>query len=227
MTFSEKSVLEPSSESPRPPRVWSSRPWFSTGVLVTCVAVYLLCPVGVPMPQTVPGLWEAMCLYGPAVTAGQWWRALTAVLVHGGPLHVALNMWVLTSLGFGLERGIGALKMALVSLVGALGAAAMTLAFGYNQVTVGASGMILSWAGVMLPLLNRQGRRAIGGWLLQIAVLSLLPGISWQGHLGGFLAGLPCGAALRLKGGFWPAVGVLIALSAGAVYFAATRLHEG
>jgi hypothetical protein len=111
--------------------------------------------------------------------------------------------------------------MVAVSLAGALGAGALTLLLSYDRMTVGASGMILSWAGVLLPIMNRQGQRSIVLWLVQIAALSLLPGISWQGHLGGFLFGLPSGFALRLGPvRFWIAEAVVIAAAAGLALYA-------
>ena len=33
--------------------------------------------------------------YGPFLMQGEWWRLVTAGFVHGGILHILMNMWVL------------------------------------------------------------------------------------------------------------------------------------
>jgi membrane associated rhomboid family serine protease len=71
------------------------------------------------------------------------------------------------------------------------------LAFDFERTTVGISGVILTWAGATLPLVGKSGRKELGVWLVQVAVISLLPGVSWAGHLGGFLFGVPFGMSLR------------------------------
>jgi rhomboid protease GluP len=81
--------------------------------------------------------------------------------------------------------------------VGAFGSAAFILLFDWNRPTVGVSGVILAWVGAMLPIATRYGRWALGLWLLQVLVISFIPFVSWSGHLGGFLFGLPCGWAMR------------------------------
>ncbi len=136
-------------------------------------------------------------LYGPLVAEGQWWRALTTVFAHGGPLHLILNMSVVYSLGFPFERGLGSARFALISLICALGASATVVLLAFEKPTVGASGMILGYAGAMLPAASQQVRKNLLIWLVQIAVISLLPGVSWQGHLGGLVWGLLCGLALK------------------------------
>ena len=42
--------------------------------------------------------------YGPAIAQGQWWRLITAGFLHGGLLHILMNMWVLFDLGAQLEE---------------------------------------------------------------------------------------------------------------------------
>ncbi|GAC1531572.1 MAG: hypothetical protein NVS3B10_26960 [Polyangiales bacterium] len=64
----------------------------------------------------------------------------------------------------------------------------------------GASGMILGWAGLIVPLLSRDNLARFGRFLLLNALISFLPGVSWQAHLGGFVAGLACGLLLRFQG---------------------------
>lgn len=141
-----------------------------------------------------------LALYGPLVQRGEYWRMLSTVFEHGSPLHLLFNMSVVYTLGFMLERAVGSLRFLGLSLVTALGSSSFALLFNFDVPTVGASGMILGWAGAMVPIATQQGRRELGIWLVQVVVISLLPGVSWAGHLGGFLFGLPCGVALRLGG---------------------------
>ena len=192
----------PNERPPSGPAVPLPRPWVSYAVLVGAVGLFLVeqfLPVSrlVLADGTRLGRLPPLALYGPAVQAGQYWRLLGAVLEHGGILHLVFNMSVVVTLGFTLERGIGSLRFLGLSLVTALGASTFSLLFDFNVPTVGASGMILGWAGAMLPISTRQGRQDLFIWLAQVAVLSLLPFVSWAGHLGGFLFGLPCGLALK------------------------------
>jgi membrane associated rhomboid family serine protease len=139
-----------------------------------------------------------LALYGPLVQRGEYWRILSCAFEHGGALHLLFNMSVVYTLGFMLERAIGSWRFLGLSLVTCLGSSAFALFFNFEVPTVGASGMILGWAGAMVPISTRQGRQELVTWLVQVVIISLLPGVSWAGHLGGFLFGLPCGIALRL-----------------------------
>jgi rhomboid protease GluP len=140
----------------------------------------------------------SLMLFGPLVKDGEWWRVLMTVFEHSpNPLHILFNMSAVWTLGRVLEFGIGPYRMLITSVVGALGSAFFVLLFNFDQPTVGASGVILAWGGAILPIATQHGRRSIGMWLAQVAVISLIPGVSWAGHLGGFLFGLPCGFAMR------------------------------
>jgi rhomboid protease GluP len=209
----------PYSEAPPPPPAplrQAKLPPFCTGVIAVCVAVFLAQAARLD-PQALA--LQNWALYGPAVQAGQWWRVLTTVVVHAGILHIVFNMMVVVNLGFAVERLLGTPRMAAVSLVSALGAAALVLAFAFPFPTVGASGMILGWAGALLPVVNRQGQKNLAWLLVQVAVISILPGVSWQGHLGGFLAGLACGGLLRWGGRrfnlLWPVLALALAVAIG------------
>lgn len=138
-------------------------------------------------------------LYAPSVREGQWWRTITYAFAHGGVTHLLFNMLATSALGVPLERKIGTLRFVQLSLVTCLGSAALVLLVPYNPPapTVGASGIIFGWAAALLFLLGRAQVRELGKLLLLNAAISLLPGVSWQGHLGGFLFGLPCGLFLR------------------------------
>lgn len=166
-------------------------------------------------------LFEAGVLSGPGLNRGEWWRLVTWLVTHGGPLHLFFNLSALWTLGRMLEFSIGSWRFLLGSAVGTLGSALFVLLFNFDARTVGMSGVILSWLGLALPVSNPTARRQLGVWLVQIVVVSLLPGVSWAGHLGGFLAGLPAGLALRKGRGVFAmvmpvllfALGVLVVLA--------------
>ena len=211
MAIGERRVLEPTDVQPTspPPRVRMSVPWVGGAILGVCVIVALI------DLATRGGIQDLGALYPEAVRTGEWYRIVTTHFVHGGPIHLVFNMSVVWTLGFSFERFIGSGRFLIASIVSALGASTFVLALSPYP-TVGASGMILGWAGAMLPVANAVARRALGLWLVQIAVISLLPFVSWQGHLGGFLFGLACGVCLKL-GVFKVAAPFLVAGSVAAV----------
>jgi membrane associated rhomboid family serine protease len=112
-----------------------------------------------------------------------------------------------------------------ICIVTALGSSAFALLFNFDVPTVGASGMILGWAGAMIPIATEQGRKELGTWLVQVVIISLLPGVSWAGHLGGFLFGIPCGVALRMgRAVYTVALPLILFITAVVAMFAA---HPG
>ena len=175
-------------------------PWVCYAYMAVCISIFLLGT----LLGGADGSWnKAFGLFLPAVQDGQWWRILSCHFLHGGVLHVAFNMFVLYSLGRNLEVHLGHGLFLWASVLGALGTALFSMLFSAPYVVmVGASGVIISWAGVMLPLVTRHARKELLFWFAQIALLSLLPGISLAGHAGGAIAGLLCGVALLpfLKG---------------------------
>jgi rhomboid protease GluP len=202
----------PDPQPPAPQQMRQRWPVVCCTVLVGSVLMFILGRNHLlpPLSQAPEGMELAaigipLAIYGPLVEQGEYWRLLSCVFEHGDIVHLFLNMSVLYSLGFMLERAIGSWRFLGLSFVTALGASAFSLLFNFDVPTVGASGMILGWAGAMLPIANEQGRRELGFWLVLIALISVLPlfsdkmpKVSWAGHLGGFLFGLPCGVALRL-----------------------------
>jgi len=185
-----------------------------------------LCVLAFGASARFPALHDAGVLYGPAVARGEWWRLLTTALLHGGPLHLVFNLSAVWTLGRWLERVLGTGRFALLTLVGTLGSSAAVLAANFTTPTLGISGVILAWAGFALPISDPSLRQQLRIWLLQVAALSLLPGISWAGHLGGFLAGLPVGLALRGGARRFDLVLPVVALAAAAVIAGALLIHR-
>lgn len=164
-------------------------------------------------------------LHGPLVFRGEWWRVFTFLVTHGGALHLLFNLSAVWTLGRVLESGLGSVRFLLASVIGGVGSAALILLVNFETRTVGLSGMILCWLGVLLPIAKPSARRQLLLWLMQIAVISLLPGVSWAGHLGGLLSGLPLGISLRFgPKAFSRAVPVVAFVVAALAYLAGARL---
>jgi rhomboid protease GluP len=185
------------------PRLYVAR-----ALLVVCVAVYALTGVlGAGIDPTS----QALARWGGNIrlltTAGEWWRLFTCMFLHGGPLHLLLNMWILWSGGPLLERllGNGGFLVAYL-LSGLFGSVASLFWNPPNVVSVGASGAIFGLYGALLGLLLRHRHtvpRPLWEPLLKNGALflglNLLFGLSHKGidvaaHVGGLCAGALCGA---------------------------------
>ncbi|MEP6631454.1 MAG: rhomboid family intramembrane serine protease, partial [Lapillicoccus sp.] len=125
--------------------------------------------------------------------------------------HILFNMFALWQLGPYLESLLGRLRFALLYLVSAVGGSAgvilmaaappagtspsvaTAVAQGWFTQVVGASGAVFGLFGALLVLNRHLGRSTagIGVILLINAVIGFtVPGIAWQAHVGGFVAGL-------------------------------------
>jgi membrane associated rhomboid family serine protease len=136
-------------------------------------------------------------LYGPAVASGEWWRVLTAQVEHHGFLHLAVNGTSILGFAPFIERRIGGVRLAVASAIAGLFSAAFALYFSWAGYTAGASGMIIGWLGLGLLIVEARWRRVLLQWAVFNVIVSLAPGVSWAGHLGGFVGGLGCGALIR------------------------------
>ena len=84
----------------------------------------------------------------PAIRAGEWWRLLTPVLLHGNLLHLATNNFALNSLGPLTERLSGRTRFAAVYV--AAGVAGSLASFAMSPApAVGASGAIFGVGGAL------------------------------------------------------------------------------
>lgn len=135
-------------------------------------------------------------LLGADVAQGEYWRLLTAAFLHGGLVHIALNMYALYLFGPFVEQTVGRWRYIATYITLAIGSSVCVYVLEDPLTpTIGASGAVFGLFGLALIFLIRT-RQSITGMLVLLAVngfISLGNGISWQGHLGGFLTGLALG----------------------------------
>jgi membrane associated rhomboid family serine protease len=175
---------------------------FALGVIAVTVAISLFCDyAGDPGQQ----LGELLALIKPLVAVGEVWRLVTVVLVHGGLIHLGLNMYALWLVGPFVEQLYGRSRFLLFYIVTAVGASLTSFAFSDSPASVGASGAIMGMFGVLItaefvhrPMMGRQSRGMVGQ-LVGMAAITLLygvvsPGIDNLAHAGGLATGLALGA---------------------------------
>ena len=98
--------------------------------------------------------------FGPATQDGQWWRLGSALFLHFGLIHLALNMWALWDVGRLMEQLLGRWRFALLYLgSGVLGNLLSLVVQGNVAVSGGASGAIFSLYGALLVFLWRERRQ--------------------------------------------------------------------
>ena len=181
--------------APQPVRgglVRAGAPLVTYGLIAANVAVFLL------------QLSSRMVVYRLAlvplfVASGGFYRLVTSAFVHSGLLHLLFNMYALYVLGPPLERHLGRLRFALLYGLSALGGSVLVYLFSaINAPTVGASGAVYGLFGATLVAakrLNLDVRWVVGLIAINLVLTFSVPGISWQGHLGGLITGSLVAAA--------------------------------
>ena len=123
------------------------------------------------------------------------WTIITSAFVHANLIHIGVNMYSLYVLGVPLERFLGRWRFIALYLIGAIGGS-VGVEFLSKAGALGASGAIFALLGVLILFARRLGFST--AWLIAIGVVNLaygfiVPSVSWQGHVGGLVAGLLIG----------------------------------
>lgn len=134
-----------------------------------------------------------------AILAGELWRLITPLLLHGSLMHIGFNMYALLVIGVGVESRMGHARFLLLYLVS--GFAGNVFSFFFTDAySLGASTAIfglLTAEGVFLylnkDLFGKRAQRALSNIVVIAAVnlfIGMSPGIDNWGHIGGLLGGL-------------------------------------
>jgi membrane associated rhomboid family serine protease len=147
---------------------------------------------------------HAGIVYPGGVADGEWYRLITSAFLHSPPegsfgvTHILFNMWALWVIGPQLERVLGRWRFTALYLLSALGGSVLLYLVDPAGAAVGASGAIFGLFGAFFVIAKRLNAPA--GGIVFLLVLNLVitftvPGISWEGHVGGLLVGGALAAA--------------------------------
>ena len=182
----------------------------------------LAATIGIGLSMFVFGqqdLWlDLLALDKAGVQAGEYWRLVTPILVHGSLIHLGFNMYALWIIGPTVETLYGSPRYLFIYLACAVAGSTASYVFSPALFSVGASGAVFGLFGVLLvadrvhkPALTRNARNLtmqIGTLIaINLVIGFTIPGIDNAAHIGGLLAGAWLGFVLVPKGAtlgsFW------------------------
>jgi len=137
------------------------------------------------------------------------WTIVTNLFIHANLWHVIANMLTFYFFGTSLARLIGQNKLLMVYFGGGLlGNILFILLASPFSIAIGASGAVFSLGGALaimrpklrvfifpIPVPIQLWIAVIGGFL----IISFLPNIAWQAHLGGLVFGFIAGYFFRRR----------------------------
>ena len=138
-------------------------------------------------------------MYQGALEDGEYVRLIASAFLHFDIYHLASNMFCLVIYGMSLESKIGSVKYALIYLIGIIGSSLLiNITGGPNSLHAGASGAV--WALMTATLIYNLRNSLNPAYALRGIIVNLLysfsAGVSWQGHIGGGIAGMISAAFL-------------------------------
>lgn len=197
--------LEQAQAQARPVRsrlgfTMSSGPPIATYVLMAVnIGLFLLGPV------LIGDAWEGYLGLWPGYTdelgamyidvGNEWYRWITSGFVQFSWMHLLFNMLALWQLGNVLEPSLGRSRFLLLYFGSLLGSSAGVMLLANSGVHGGASGAIFGLIAAYGVILNRLKLPVtqvvvIAAIFIGAPLLGIMSGVSWQGHLGGAVAGL-------------------------------------
>ena len=178
-------------------------------ILVSALAILFAYQSSILVGGFIPARLSGLAWVSPAVPAvlTPW----TSALLHGGWLHLGINMVMLALVGRHVERVVGASGLVIAYAVGALAASAAQFAAGPSSMVpmVGASGAISALFALFAIFFGEPKRFTrnqkvnrwihvawlLAAWIVIQLMTEMLAGgqgvlLATPAHIGGFVAGL-------------------------------------
>ena len=145
-------------------------------------------------------------LLPPQYFNGEFFRFFSAMFLHAGNLHLALNMFSLYIFGSRVEKHYGRSSFSIIYTVAGFSGSLASFMLS-RSISVGASGAIFGLAGAVLVMTKLTGRDLEGlnfHTMLMFIIINLafglaIPNVDNFGHIGGLLGGVVSGYFLYKK----------------------------
>jgi rhomboid protease GluP len=173
-----------------------------------------------PVSQSLGEVWQGFSSqvlllfggkYGPTIYQyGQWWRLVTAGFLHGGLLHIGMNMWVMFELVAEVEQFYGTSRLVIIYILSTITGFFLSLLWAPSTVSIGASAACFGLIGAMMAIGLRQRsdpmshaiRSYYRRWAIYGLIFSFMPfmHIDIAAHVGGLAGGFVAGYLAGLPG---------------------------
>ncbi|MEM9299191.1 MAG: rhomboid family intramembrane serine protease [Bacteroidota bacterium] len=135
---------------------------------------------------------------------GDWWRLISSIFLHGGIMHLFLNVYGLVLAAIFVEPIFGRTRYFILYFISGICGSLASIYWYENTISVGASGAIFGLYGSILGLLLTKefegGKKAIfllvGPYVGINLLFGLTGGIDNAAHIGGLIAGAISGLIL-------------------------------
>jgi len=145
------------------------------------------------------GVIRAGALTRAGVVSGEWWRLVSAIVLHGSVEHLVGNAIALLVLGMMCEHAFGRVQFLFLFVMSGLAGSVLSMLMSPGP-SVGASGAIFGLQGAAIVLFRRHRDRLImrarrigvvlGVWALYtLAQGAFAPFVDNGAHIGGFIGG--------------------------------------
>ncbi len=150
---------------------------------------------------------NSFCIHGPSIRAGQYYRLITGIFLHGGLLHLLFNCYALNIIGSQLESFLGKPKFLMIYLISGISGALFSMIFGGDYASIGASGAIFGLMGSLVYfgyhyrvfLGNIIKSQIIPLIIVNLGLGFILQGVDNSAHIGGLIGGAIITMALGIK----------------------------
>ncbi len=152
-----------------------------------------------PLTALSPDSWSLVLLGAsgtiPIDHYHRWFSLITANYLHGSLLHIFFNMLALHQLAPLVTREFGSFRFIVIYALGGVFGFWVSYLAG-TQLSIGASAAICALIGAIFYYSKSRGGtygrvlfREVGGWLIGLFLIGLIPGVDNWGHAGGLIAG--------------------------------------
>ena len=176
-------------------KIFSSKKPIITYIIIgLCIIMFIVSGFGMDTLELV----RYGANFGPLIRDGEYYRLIASMFLHGGLMHIFLNMYSLYVVGPRVEDFFGKWKYVLIYLASGIGGSLLSVSMNGDVVSIGASGAIFGLFGALLYFgYNYRGYigTIIRSQILPIILYNLIigfmiPGIDMWGHIGGLIGGL-------------------------------------
>jgi rhomboid protease GluP len=145
------------------------------------------------------------------IDQGEFWRLVTPVFLHIGPLHIIFNSYALWIVGPQVEKLYGSARFTIIYILAGIAGVAGSYIYHPENRSAGASGAIFGLFGALLVFgfkyrssIPPMFQRAVGKGVFPVIAINLfigfqLKGIDNSAHIGGLIMGALLAVVIPFK----------------------------